>query len=468
MKGTYLLPSLNRPHLVQRFIDSYKKTKSNVPVWVLVDREDPRKAEYLALEYPDKITLTLTETRTMGDKVNEVKPLWIDFDYVGILNDDHVLVTEEWDQKVLKQINGANVVATNDGPSPDKPWNAPHRLCGAITFSGPVLRALGYMFPPGIKHLYSDEAWGFLFNHAKNAQFIMDVCVYHDHAYKDEKQRDDTYRAINGEGDFTVANPVGGLWESDRAAFQAWLNKDAAKDAQKVLDIQPKTGIMIATPSQDHQVSMSYAIGLADATTAMTVNNIYFELARVCGSSLLPHARNSLVDMFLKSRCQRLLMVDADQGWSKESIFRLMQSPRMIIGGITPHKRFPINFNFEPLDEDKHFFKDLVNKGMEEFQAFAAAKADKLGNIEVNHVGTGFVMIDRAVFDVVGTQVNEYIAFDNAKDVKHKEFFKMSGEKGHYKGEDWWFMELARANKIPIYINANVILTHLGAYEFRP
>ncbi len=435
---------------------------------MLVDKDDPKKAEYLALEYPDKITLTLTNSRTMGDKVAEVQDRWIDFDYVGILNDDHVLITEEWDKKILTAITGTNVIATNDGPEPSTPWNAPHRLCGSITFSGGVLRALGWMFPPGIKHLYSDEAWGFLFNHAKNAQFLMDVCVYHDNAYKDPAQRDDTYKAINGDGDFTVANPVGGLWESDRAAFQKWINESAQADAQRVLDLQPKTGIMIATPSQDHQVSMNYAIGLSDAATAMTVNNIYFELARVCGSSLLPHARNSLVDMFMKSRCQRLLMVDADQGWNKDSIFRLMQSPRMIIGGITPHKRFPINFNFEPLDEDKHFFKDLVNKGMPEFIEFAKAKADKLGNIQVNHVGTGFVMIDREVFNILKDQVNEYSAFDNNPAVKHREYFKMSGEKGHYKGEDWWFMELARANKIPIYINANVILSHLGNFEFRP
>lgn len=468
MKGTFLLPSLGRAHLVKRFIESYIKTKSNVPVWVLVDKDDPKKDEYLALEFPKKITLTLTETRTMGDKVNEVKDRWIDLDYVGILNDDHVLITPEWDKKILSALNGTNVIATNDGPSPDKPWNAPHRLCGAITFSGGVIRALGYMFPPGIKHLYSDEAWGFLFNHAKNAQFLMDVCVEHRHAYLNPADRDDTYRAINGEGDFTIPEPKGGLWESDRAAFQAWINKDASSDAQKVLDLQPKTGIMIATPSHDNTVVMDYALGLTDTATAMAVNNIYFEMARVCGSSLIAHARNSLVDMFLKSRCQRLFMIDSDQGWNKELFFRLMQSPRMIVAAITPHKRFPINLNFEPLDEDKHFFKDLVNKGMDEFIPYAKAKADQLGCIEVKHVGTGAMMIDREVFKILAHDVNEYSAFDNNPAIKHREYFKMDGSTGHYMGEDWFFTKLAKKHKIPIYINAQAIMTHQGTHVYKP
>jgi hypothetical protein len=295
----------------------------------------------------------------------------------------------------------------------------------------------------------------------------MDVCFEHRHAYLNPADRDDTYKAINGEGDFTVANPTGGMWESDRAAFQKWVNESAQDDAQKVLDLQPKLGVMIATPSQDHQVSMSYAIGLTDAATAMAMNNVYFELARVCGSSLLPHARNSIVDMFMKSRCQRLLMVDADQGWSKEALFQLLNSPRLIIGGITPHKRFPMNFNFKPLPEHEHYFKDLTNKSAEEFMKYAKAEADKFGHIKVDHIGTGFLMIDREVFNILKEHVNEYSAFDNNPKAKHGEYFKMTGESGHYKGEDWFFCELAKKYGIPLYINANVIITHLGSHEFR-
>lgn len=467
MQAVCLLPSLNRPVEVVRFFDAYKEAKSTIPVWVLVDKEDPRREEYQKIDYPSGSILIMTQARTMGDKVHEVFEEYKNMDAVMVLNDDHRPMTPEWDKKILQAINGTNVVFCNDGPEVSKPWNAPHRICGAITISGKILRALNYFWPREIKHLYSDEALGFLFNHAKNAQCLMDVCVWHQHAYNHQNKKDETYNVINGDADITVPEPKGGLWEQDRSAFQAWLNKDAMKDAQVVLDLQPKSGIMIATPSQDHQVSMGYALGLTDACTAMTVNNIYFELARVCGSSLLAHARNSLADMFMKSRCQRLLMVDADQGWSKESIFRLMQSPRLIIGGITPHKRFPMNFNFKPLPQDEHFFKDLTNKSSQEFVEYAKAKADQLGNIEVEHIGTGFLMIDREVFNIMKADLNEYVAFDNNPGIKHKEYFKMSGDTGHYKGEDWYFCELARKHKIPLYINANVVLTHQGTYEFR-
>lgn len=462
------MPSLNRPTELKKFFDYYLKAKSTIPVWVLVDHEDPRKEEYQKIEYPEGSVLMLTQSRTMGDKIHEVFEQYKDHDAIMILNDDHRPITEEWDKKVLEQINGHNCVFTNDGEEPSKPWNAPHRICGAITISGAIIRALGYVWPREIKHLYTDEALGFIFNHAKNASCLMEVCVWHQHAYKHENKRDETYKAINGDADFTSPEAKGGMWEADRAAFQRWINESAQEDAQKVLDLQPKMGVMIATPCQDHQVSMNYALGLSDATVTMAMNNVYFEISRVAGSSLLPHARNSLVDMFLKSRCQRLLMVDADQGWGKDSIFRLLQSPKLIVGGITPHKRFPINFNFKPLKEDEHYFKDLVNKSPEEFMEYAKAKADPLGLIEVEHIGTGFLMIDREVFNILKDQVGEYVAFDNNDRVKHKEFFEMSGKTGHYKGEDWFFCELAKKNKIPLYINANVILSHLGAHEFRP
>lgn len=432
-----------------------------------MDNEDPRKEEYQKLAYPKDCVLIMTQGRTMGDKIHGLYEEFKDMDAVMVLNDDHRPLTEEWDKKVLSRINGTNVVFTNDGQEPSKPWNAPHRICGAITLSGGVIRALGYFWPREIKHLYTDEAWGFIFNHAKNAECLMDVCVYHEHAYVHQNKRDETYREINGEGDFSIAKPTGGMWESDRGAFERWLHSSAMADAQKVLDIQPKTGIMIATPSHDNTVVMDYALGLTDTATAMAVNNIYFEMARVSGSSLIAHARNSLVDMFMKSRCQRLFMIDSDQGWNKEQFFRLMQSPRLIVAAITPHKRFPVNLNFEPLDEHKHFFKDLVNKGMEEFIPYAKAHADQLGCIEVKHVGTGAMMIDREVFNILKNEVMEYSAFDNNPSIKHREYFKMSGESGHYQGEDWYFTKLAKKHKIPIYINANAILTHQGSHVFR-
>lgn len=466
MQGCWLLPSLNRPHLLKEFIKAYKETKSSTEVWVLVDESDIKK--YRDIELPSKFTLMNTfEAVTMGDKVRHVWGSVSSFDWVGILNDDHRPKTEKWDQAVISQIQGHNVVFTNDAYVNA---NGPQRIAGAICFSGKWLRALGYMFLPGQHHLYSDDLWQALCQRAQCAFYLHDVIVEHDHAYKNKDLQDDTFFKVNGPDGIDPISRVGsaGFWPGDSDIFRKWLETSAEKDMQKIMDIQPRTGVMIATPSHDNLVLFEYALGLSDFQMALKSQNIHIEVGRVVGSSLIGHARNSLADMFLKSKCQKLIFVDADQGFDAATLWPLFTSPRRIIAGITPHKRYPINLNFEPLPQDSKYFESLTNKGHEEFVKFANERADKNGEIEVNRAGTGIMCIDRSVFEIMGKEVDEYLAFDNSEEVKHKEFFKMGiAQSGRYKGEDWHFCELAKKHSIPIYIQARSIAIHSGQHSFR-
>lgn len=468
MTGTVLIPSLNRAHLVEEFFKAYRETDSTVHGLVLVDKTDPKLEEYRKIEYPFGWKLIITEAITMGSKVREVYEQYKDLDYVMILNDDHRPRTKHWDEAIISQINGHNVVSTNDGPTPDKPWNAPKRICGAICFSGQIVRTLGWIFPPGLEHMYSDDVWGLLFSKAQCAHVMMDVCIEHVHAFLHPELRDETYKKINGDAVFSSPEPTGGLWDADRVAFQRWLKEDGDRDVQKIIALQPKTGMMIATPSHDGNCSVVYALGLTDFSIFLASQNIYFEMSRVIGSSLIPHARNSLADMFLKSKCQKLLFVDADQGWDRNAGIALFQSSRRIIAGITPHKRFPMNLNFDPLDKHKHYFKDLNNKSIEEFVKYANENAEPNGDIEVEHTGTGFLCIDRSVFDLMKDQVHQYYPFDNNNSVKHYEFFKMGyeAESERFRGEDWFFVRLAKKLKIPIYINARALVSHFGSHLY--
>lgn len=468
MKGCWLLPTLGRPNLLKEFIDAYKATESSTDVWVLIDEDDPRLLEYRALELPQSFLLVDTgKARSMGDKVRHVFDSVKSFEWVGILNDDHRPRTPKWDQAIISQIQGHNVVFTNDGYVNA---NGPQRIAGGICFSGKWLRSLGFMFLPGQHHLYSDDLWQVLCQRPACAMYLHDVIVEHDHAYKNPSLQDETFKIINGEkglNDQRVGE--GGFWPNDKKVFEEWLGSRAEKDIQKIMDIQPRTGVMIATPSHDGQVLFEYALGLSEFQLALKSQNIHMEVARVVGSSLIAHARNSLVDLFLKSKCQKLIFVDADQGFDANTLWPLFTSPRRIVAGITPHKRYPINLNFEPLMKDHKYFKSLVDKGPEEFLSFAQEMADQNGEIEVNRAGTGIMCIDRSVFEIIGKDAEEYLAFDSANDIIHKEFFKMgpSGNQGRYKGEDWHFCELAKKHNIPIFIQSRSVATHAGQHIFR-
>lgn len=465
MKGCWLVPTLNRPNLLKEFIKCYNETNSTTDVWVLCDKNDI--TQYRDVDYPKTFTLIDTgDAVTMGDKVRHVWDSVHSFDWVGILNDDHRPRSEKWDQTVISQIQGHNVVFTNDGYVNAQ---GPTRIAGAICFSGKWLRTLGYMFLPGQHHLYSDDLWQALCQRPQCAFYLGDVLVEHDHAYKNKNLQDDTYHKINGPKglDQTTRLGEGGFWPGDSELFRKWAESgQAEKDIQKIMDIQPKNGVMIATPSHDNKVVFEYALGLTDLQLALRQHGQYVEVARVVGSSLVAHARNSLVDMFLKSRCMRLLFIDGDQGFNAQHCMPLYKSSRRIVAAITPHKRFPINLNFEPLEKDKHYFKDLTNKGMEEFIIFAKERADVNGEIEVNRAGTGMICIDRSVFEILD-DAPDYFAFDNSETVQHKEFFKMGiAPTGRYKGEDWHFCEEAKRKGIPIYINVNSVISHYGGFLF--
>lgn len=460
MTGTWVLPTLNRPYLLKQFFKSYKESEGSTPGIVLIDKGDfiANQQKYQEIELPEGWKIVETVGVTMGDKVREIWSEIENLDWVGILNDDHRPITKEWDKKIVGQINGFNIVGTNDGLTPDKPWQAGNKLAGGICYSGKILRAIGWMFPPGMNHLYHDDVWGFLASRAGIGQILMDVCVHHDHAYI-HKQEDDTHKKVNAPES----------WKHDSEVYQKWMKEESNKDLLKIIAILPKQGVMICTPCHDGDAALDFGVGLMDVGIALNGYNIHFEFARVDGSSLIPHARNSLVNMFLSSKCQRLLFIDSDHGFNRNHVLQLLQSNRKIIAGLALHKRFPHNLNFEPLPEDNHFFENLTNKN--EADMFKLAKAKNSAELEVNRAGTGFMMIDRSVFEILqeDSELKNYKAFDDRDDMFHHEYFKMgaSQDDSRYHGEDWFFCYLAKKNNIPIYIHTNVCVTHKGTYVWR-
>ncbi len=468
------MPSLDRPSEILAFFKSYAETESVVPGMILLDRHDyhDRQIEYDAIAMPVGWKYKITgDARSMGDKFRAVFDEIKTYDWVMILNDDHRPRTKNWDQKIIANIKGHNIVATNDGPTPDKPWNAPKRVCGAITFSGEILRTLGYLFPDNLHHFYSDDVWGALAGRTGCLQFLMDVCVEHEHAYLNEKKRDKTFELINGPNimeEIKTGAGTGGFWSGDRLAVEKWMRERFDQDAKKVMALQPKTGIMIATPFHNPlAVSIDYMMGLMDSSLALAQNNIHMEFARIEGSSLIPHARNSLVDMFLNSKCQKFLFIDSDQGFNRNHVFSLLHSSRPIICGVVPHKRFPMNLNFQPLEADMKYFPENTNKSSEEFFKFVKERADIKGEIEVERSGSGMMMVDRSVFEMMKESVDKYYPFDDRISDQHHEFFKMAAVDGYYRGEDWLFCMIAKKLNIPIFINTNVLVTHLGTFRYQ-
>jgi hypothetical protein len=463
-KGVWLLPTLNRIELLKECLKYLKDAETSTPGWILVDHGDfiAHQQEYQALDLPEGWEIKETRSVTMGSKFRELWDSYKDFDWVGILNDDHKVMTKGWDKTMLSHLREHLILGTNDGKTPDAPWMFPNKVCGATMIAGKVIRTLGYLMYPGLEQLYIDDCLEALGGQAGCIQLLGNICVFHDHAFKG-RTKDSTFDSVYPEGWNDVNHKNG---EQTRV-FNKWKAETLPKDLEKLIAIQPKQGLMIATPSHDGNCAFGYALGLTDLALFFNKNNIHFEMARVVGSSLIPHARNSLVDMFLKSKCQRLLFVDSDQEFTKEHAMMLFQSNRRIIAGVIPHKRFPINLNFNPIDKHRHYFKDHSNKSSAEYGDYARAEMDQKGEIEVEKAGSGFIMIDRSVFELMKPRTSEYYAFDNNNDVIHNEYFAMGAVNKKYMGEDWLFCKMAKELNIPMFINVNCQVAHQGTFVWR-
>ena len=189
-----LLPTLNRIEKLKKFLASAIAAETSTPGILIVDKEDYAvNAEgYASLILPDQWRVELTNSVGMGDKVREVWPLVKDCAWVNLLNDDHYIVTKEWDKKLLKQLNGKNFITCNDG------WNAPARAAGATIWSMPLLECVGWpIFPSQINHLGIDDVWEQIGRATGTWRVDMRVLIDHQHVYKNS-QADDTHKLTYG------------------------------------------------------------------------------------------------------------------------------------------------------------------------------------------------------------------------------------------------------------------------------
>lgn len=233
MNAVVFLPSLNRTKLLKRFFESYKQTKATIPVWVLVDSKDLEKNNdgYGELELPDGCKLINTGSAvSMGDKIRWAykDPMYSEIikklDWVSICNDDHKAVTEEWDQKFDKLIDGTNMVSCNDGN-----YMFGVRVVGLTAFSTPLIEAFGFpMFPRNLQHLYIDDVFKAIGESTGCWLETNKINMPHLHAFKGDMEQDETFKKVYAPGS----------WEYDAKEWKHFLEQDFKDVCARVLKLR--------------------------------------------------------------------------------------------------------------------------------------------------------------------------------------------------------------------------------------
>lgn len=232
-----------------------------------------------------------------------------------------------------------------------------------------------------------------------------------------------------------------------------------------------KPTILVATPMYGGMCTGAYVSGLLQNLQTLSDNGIAIQWAHLTNESLIPRARNEMVRMFLETKHDYLMFIDADISFPHDGILKLLEVDKDVVCGIYPKK-----------EVDWEGIKRAAKEGKENLQDYAGSyvvnvaegevTSDERGGIEIRHGGTGFMLIKRKVFDGLKAHTPTYRPGTDKNengDYKYKEvseFFATSIKDGILLSEDWHFCELVRSWGMKVYANPFIKLDHIGTYTY--
>lgn len=194
-----IVPSRGRPQNIGRLVDAWLDTTlADTDLVVAVDEDDPQLDEYQAVRLPFAGTLRIGQRQRLGGTLNAAVQEVLDGYYgepptaVGFMGDDHLPRTEGWDSMLVDALTqvGSGIVYGDDLLQGE-------RLPTAAFMTADIVRTLGWMVPPGLVHLYIDDAWRELGRAMGRLRYLPQVVIEHLHPAAGKAQMDDRYREVN-------------------------------------------------------------------------------------------------------------------------------------------------------------------------------------------------------------------------------------------------------------------------------
>lgn len=217
-----IVPSRGRPEAAVALVQAFKATRTADTMLVFaVDESDTNSAAYIDVVADSSMeAVAVCGSRTMVEALNQVATQWDSGHFgIGFMGDDHMPRTVGWDERYLAALRelGTGIVYGND-------LLQGHRLPTQCAMTADIVRALGYMAPPALKHLYVDNFWRDLGKGAGCLRYLPDVTVEHRHPLAGKASWDAGYQRVNAP---EVA-------DHDRIAYEAYvadggLDADVAK-----------------------------------------------------------------------------------------------------------------------------------------------------------------------------------------------------------------------------------------------
>lgn len=219
-----LVPTRGRPDNALRLYNAIRETTANVTTHYYVDDNDPELSEYKNKLINPEMLVTIGSPLQLSPATNWLANYWInkldDSDILGSIGDDHLPQTTNWDNIIIDSLSGIQGVAYGNDllQGEAKPT--------AAFVSVGLVRKLGYMCPPSLRHLFIDDFWKML-GYETNLRYLPQVIIEHLHPVNNKSIRDLTYN----QGGLGLEVEI-----HDGAEWTRYINKDWPLERKKLND----------------------------------------------------------------------------------------------------------------------------------------------------------------------------------------------------------------------------------------
>ena len=257
-------------------------------------------------------------------------------------------------------------------------------------------------------------------------------------------------------------------------------------EIQVKVDELKKHKLFIATPMYGGMAHGLYIKSCLDLQSVMTKYGVETKFSFLFNESLITRARNYLVDEFLRSEdFTHLLFIDSDIHYNPQDVLALLAMNKEVSGGPYPKK----SINWGNIAHAARNHPDLDPKELETLvgeYVFNVVKGTQQFQVteplEVMEIGTGFMLVQRQVFDKM-KEAYPYIKykpdhvgqkhfdgsryihayFDTVIDTKDS---PTGGGSERYLSEDYMFCQMWRKIGGKVHLCPWMKTQHIGTYAF--
>lgn len=431
----WFLPTHKRPERLQQTLDACEATGMSQVGLVIVNGPDQNEM-YKSIRLPQNWQMIFrTEDEPLATFFNLLPKEYPEEEWYGMISDDVLPRTKGWDVELVKTAMEFGIASGNDL------MNAPVKMTGAAVWKGQIVRDLGYMAPPGVRHMYIDDMWETIGRELGIWKCRMDVVTEHMHHLNGKAKMDDSYAESHNKH-LPHDQPHYLRWANMRNHEYPKIEK-FARNPTKTVDLKGLK-VAIGTPCYDGKVDLRYHNSFLATAIAFMEHGIQFQILPIPNESLVMRARNQIVKRFIESGCDYLLWIDSDMGWRAESAIRLLAFGYDLSGVAGPRKA-----------DELSFCTNLIGPPI--------LMDQKTGFLKAQEIGCGFTLVSRKCIDKMMKKYAKKLTYhDLGMDEDFVALYDTSLKDGKFWSEDYTFCHRWTAIGGEVWVDPSQPLAHVG------